>query len=356
MVGRVSVIAVTGVSGYLGQQLLARLAADPDVERVVGIDAREPRLRPASLDFHLLDIASADLEPLLDGADALVHLAFLFAPQHDEALMARVNLDGTRRVLDAAGAAGIRTVVYLSSATVYGAWPENPVPLTEDAPLRPNPGFVYAWHKAETERLVGEWRDAHPDGRVAVLRPAVMLGPHVDNWVARALADALPFRIADTTPPVQYVHEDDVVAAVLLALRDRLDGPFNVAPDGWIPGDQALALAGTSPWLSLPASAARRVVARAWKLKLVDVPPEALPYLEHPWVVANDRLRRAGWEPTQTNEETFVATREAAPWQELSPQRRQELALVASAALLVGGAVGLAALVRRRRRRRRADG
>ena len=76
--------------------------------------------------------------------------------------MARVNVGGTRRVLEAAGAAGLGKVVLVSSAAVYGAWPNNPVPLTEDAPLRPNPGFPLGVHKAELERLLAEWALARP--------------------------------------------------------------------------------------------------------------------------------------------------------------------------------------------------
>jgi hypothetical protein len=83
---------------------------------------------------------------------------------------------------------------------------------------------------------------------------------------------------------------------------------------------------------------------------MAPTPPELLPYTVHPWVVANDRLRADGWEPAATNEEAYVASHRAGPWATLSPRRRQELALGASAAGIVGAVVGVVALVRRRRR------
>src|SRR5207249_6247601 len=165
-------VAVTGVSGHVGQRLLHRLEVDRDVSRVVGVDARDPHLRPAKLDFYRVDLASADLKPLLEGADVLVHLAFAMSPPQEPELLARVNVDGTRRLLDAAGAVGVRHVVYTSSAMVYGARRDNPVPLTEEAPVRPHPGLTYAVQKAEAERLLTDWRGDHPATTVALLRPA----------------------------------------------------------------------------------------------------------------------------------------------------------------------------------------
>ena len=135
----------------------------------------------------------------------------------------------------------------------------------------------------------------------------------------------------------------------MLAWRRRLDGPFNVAPDGWIPGDEVRALAGV-PRVRVPDPVARRVAWTRWKLGLSPTPPGLLPYTVHPWVIANDRLKAAGWAPTSTNEEAYVAGHRPAPWATVSPQRRQELALGGAAAALAGVALGATALVRRARR------
>ena len=147
----VPTVAVTGAAGLIAQRLLPRLAAD---WQVVGLDVREPGRRLRGVDVRLVDISRSDLVPVLAGADVLVHLASVVDPLPDEALMARVNVEGARRVLAAAAKVGVRKVVRVSGAAVYGAWATNPVPLTEDSPLRPNPGFSPAIQAAEAERLL----------------------------------------------------------------------------------------------------------------------------------------------------------------------------------------------------------
>jgi nucleoside-diphosphate-sugar epimerase len=230
--------------------------------------------------------------------------------------------------------------VVISSAMVYGAWPNNPVPLTEDAPMRPNPGFDYATAKAESERVALEWRDAAPGRRLAVLRPATVLGGD-DGRLTRLLRDVLPAGVGDAIPPVQYLHRDDLADAVVLACEAGLDGVFNVAPDGWMSEEEAEALTAGP----LPARVRRRI---GWLRP--DVPADLMPYLLHPWVVANDRLRAAGWKPRYSSEEAFVAGAGVPGWQSLSLGRRQAIALGGGAAAVGAAVAGAVALYRRRPR------
>ena len=142
----------------------------------------------------------------------------------------------------------------------------------------------------------------------------------------------------------------DLATAVDLARRARLDGPRNVAPDGWISGETIRALAGGAPRLRLPERVAVRMAGMGWRWGLTPTPPALLPFTVHPWVVANDRLKADGWEPASSNEEAYVGAHRAGRWATLSPRRRQELALGGAAAGLAGTAAGVLALVRRRRR------
>jgi nucleoside-diphosphate-sugar epimerase len=280
--------------------------------------------------------APAELKAALAGLDGLV-------------VGAEVAPAEVRTLLDAAASAGVEHAVLLSSATVYGAWADNPVPLSEDCPLRPNPGFAFAAERAEAERLVADWRDAHPGSTAAVLRPA--LG--ASSTLERVLNGTAGLRSREASRPVQFLADDDLAGAVALALADRVDGAFNVAPDGWVPDETARALAGGPTRVAIPeraARAARAVVrvllpgagaSRRW--------PGIEPYTRHPWVVANDRLRAAGWAPRLSNEEAFVEASGGGVG--LSPKRRQEVALAGSAVVLAGAAAAVVALVRRRRRR-----
>jgi UDP-glucose 4-epimerase len=247
--------------------------------------------------------------------------------------MARVNVGGTRAILRAAGAAGVSKVVLMSSATVYGAWPNNPIPLTEDAPLRPNAGFLLGVHKAEIERLLWEWARDRPEAVTTILRPAFVLGPHADHAMARLVRARVPFGIAGATAPVQFVHENDAVEAIAHAVEHDLPGAYNVAADGWLERDELRELLGRRLQPALGAEAIQRILRRLWPLGIVDLPPSVVPYLVHPWVVAVDRLRAVGWSPRHSNAETVLACLE----------RRERSDAVPLAAAAVGAGLGLAA-------------
>lgn len=344
-------VVVTGAASELGQRVCALALADPDVPHVIAIDRRSLRRLPAGIERHQVDLATADLKPLLEGAASVVHLAQAEGPVPGASINAATGEGGlARRVLDAASAVGAPHVVLLSSATAYGAWANNPVPLTEDAPLRPNPGVAMASEKAEAERAAADWRDDHPGATIAILRPTVTVAASGNGWLARALARATALPVTDHEPPAQFLDVADLAAAVDLARRERLDGPRNVAPDGWISGDTVRALAGGAPRVRLPESLAVRLAGVRWRWGLAPTPPELLPYTVHPWVIANDRLKADGWAPAASNEEAYVGAHRAGAWATLSPRRRQEIALGASGVVLLGAAVGVMRLIRRRRR------
>jgi len=339
-------VAITGVSGFLGRRLVPRLEGIAD--RIVGLDVRELGPRGSKVVFHRVDVASADLKPLLEGIDVLIHLATIPDPIPDETLMEHVNIEGTRQLLDAAASVGVRKFVRVSSANVYGAWPNNAVPLTEEAPLRPNPGFAPAIHAAEVERLLAEWNEDHPSVTVTTLRAATVVGRDIDHLGARLLAGHPPIRIRGAAPPVQFVHVDDVVAALVLVVRTDAPGVFNVAADGWLSAEDALALMPKRVAVSLPAQLAQRALHATWSTGFGDVPPSILPYLEHPWVVANDRLKQLGWAPSHSNEEALIA---AFPAPSDASSGILRYGAIAGAAVAAGAAIGWLSRGRRGRRR-----
>ena len=222
---------------------------------------------------------------------------------------------------------GARHVVFVSSALVYGAAANNPVPLTEDATLRPDVEFVFARQLASAEELVEQWRTAQPGRTTCILRPAVSLAAGDSPRLATALVYGFGRRLAQADPPSQFLHLDDLATAVGVGVERRLDGVFNVAPDGWVPGERVRALSGERPRLPLPERISELVAGLRWRFLRGPIPPGLLPYTVEPWVVSNGRLRAAGWTPTVTNEQTYVESTEAPWWTMVSPKRRQELAL-----------------------------
>ena len=361
-------VVVTGVSGSLGSRVATRLLAHPKVDRVVGIDLIPVSHPDARLDARVIDLSARpgpgdrELDRALDGADAVLHLAWKLPDDRGSGpaevrAAATANQRALARVLDGAEKAAVGSVVHVSSATVYGAWADNKVPLTEDTRLRPNPEFSFAVSKAESERALAEWADGHPSISVSVLRPAVTVGPD-GRSLYQALGITRAPRLGDGSRPVQYLHIDDLASAVVLAWEQGLDGVYNVAPDAGIPEDQARALAGGVAKLSLPDRLATRVASVGWKLWRKGVPAEALAYATHPWVVAVDRIRATGWQAEYSSEEALVATDERLHWDDLPPGRRQNFNLIVAVAgttgLVSAAGVALAALRRRRSRSRSA--
>ncbi|MEY2553587.1 MAG: hypothetical protein QOC57_1447, partial [Ilumatobacteraceae bacterium] len=174
------------------------------------------------------------------------------------------------------------------------------------------------------------------------------------SGLAAALASGMGQRYGEDDPPAQFLHIDDLASAVLVAVERRLDGVYNVAPDGWVAGERVRALAGAVPRLKLPERMTEVISNLRWRFERGPIPPGLRSYTRWPWLVANDRLKAEGWAPTVTNEQAYVEGTEAKWWTIVSPKRRQEIALGGLGAVLVAVAVVVWRAVRRAQRRRNA--
>lgn len=342
-------VAVTGASSPVGRALLERLDADEGVTRIIGVDVDEPQMPVAKLEFRGADLRDRFLAVLLDGADVIVHLGLDTQPARDEDTLFARNTQGTRNVLVAASKVGARKVVHLSDGTAYGAHPDNPVPLVEDAPLRANPDYAPAYHALLAEELVAEFADGHPETQVAVLRPAIVLGFRAQSVFAQHLEHPRVLRIHGHEPPLQVVHVDDLGAALHLAATTGLVGPYNVAAEGWLSGDEVRAVLGKRS-LEVPETVAFSVARTLWSRGLWAVPPGMLHFLMHPRVLSAARLRAAGWAPTRSNREVlreFLA--EHAGYVRLGPLRVRRRDLYAGGATvgLLAGSVLAGRIARR---------
>ncbi|MDQ1533321.1 MAG: hypothetical protein QOF28_1082 [Actinomycetota bacterium] len=341
-------IAVTGVAGVLAQRLLPLLDKVEGIGSIVGLDVHEPARRVRRFEFHRVDVASTDLKALLDGVETIVHLAGVDSDGTGGALLTHVNVEGTRNVLEAAATVGVRRIVQTSSAAVYGAWPNNPLPLTEDAALRPNPGFLPVLHDAENERRLREWCEQRPNLIATTLRMAPVVGPGAHGLFARAALGRPPVSVRGASRQIQVVHVDDAAAALALAVAGDLDGVYNVAAEGSVSEADLRGLVGSGP-PALPEDLARRVLHALWSSGLGDAPPELIPYLVHSWVVASDRLRAHGWAPAHTNESAIVAS---LPLASAPTARRRAAVAAAVVAGTAGAGVGVVRVARRLQVRR----
>lgn len=345
-------VAITGASGYVAAKLIRSLGADERVERILGFDLYPPRsaILPSNFVFDPIDVRSSALEPRLKGVDVLVHLAFVMDPIKDEAEMRDVNVNGSQNVFKSAGKAGVKKVLYTSSATAYGAHPDNDVPLREESPLRANLDFSYPAHKLEVEYVVKEFRSEYPDVTVTVFRPAIVFGPHVDNAWSHMLE--LPFAVCvgGYSPPMQFVHEEDVADALFFAVFNDLDGPYNLAAEGHLEFDKMLALLGKRR-LDLPEALAFSFSERLWAFGLAEAPSGMLHYLMHPWVLSTEKLKQAGFTARYSNEEAFTAAAEKARGKVRLGRNNLEIKHLARGAAGAAGLAGAALAWRGVRRR-----
>ena len=229
-------ILVTGSSGYIANLLLPRLLDHPDVELVVGVDRKPPRIEHPKLQAVTSDILqSLDDDLSRRGVDAVVHLAFVLAPTRwGRARARRVNIGGAQRVLEACLDSSVKHVVWFSSTAAYGAHPENPPLFTEDSPLKPNARFPYSHDKAEGDSMARRFADETPSVSLTLLRGCPVVGPSggsaVQGWFSK------PFfpRIPGSDPPLQFIHEDDLADIMARCITERVPGVYNLTGDGTV--------------------------------------------------------------------------------------------------------------------------
>ena len=258
--------------------------------------------------------------------ECVVH--FAFSEDSDQR-----NLIG---LLELATEAEISRLVVVSSAMVYGAWPNTSIPLSEDAAVRPNPESSFAVHQADAERTALEWADLNPDRQVTILRPTAVASPNASGLIGEALLAAAPIRTRRDDPPQQFVHLDDLATAVATVVQLDDSGVFNVAPDGWLTAREVKDLVGARPTIRLPIPLPGRLDRYVARRVGHQAPTGLLPYTRYPWVVANDRLRSTGWVPRYGNDQVFVAAEAGMPWDSMNAKQRQNVSLGVGATALIG--------------------
>jgi nucleoside-diphosphate-sugar epimerase len=278
-------IAVTGAGQPIGAALVERLHHHAEQPSVIEIE----------------DVSSK-LADELAGADTVVHLAVdrstTSAP--DERRM--TNIAGTTALFDAVGVAGVRRVVLLTSAMVYGASASNEVPLDEDAPLAADSsdGLVGDW--LAMERLAAT-RQAVSDGDLDVvsIRPASLVGAVADHLLPGLFEAVRLLALRDGRCLWQFCHHEDLLDALTLAAAGAVSGAVTVGSDGWMEREDVEAVAGMRS-VVLPPAVAFATAERLHRIGGLASPASDLHYLLHPWVVGSQRLRATGWSPRWTNQ------------------------------------------------------
>src|SRR5215218_7012559 len=269
-------VVVTGASGNVGTSLLRALADEPAVESVLGLCRRIPEARFPKVEWRSADVARTPLRPFFEGADAVVHLAWLIQPGRDHQTLRAVNVDGSARVFDAAGAAGVGSLIYASSVGAYAPGPKDRA-VDESWPTTGIETSFYSRHKSEVERLLDRFEAEHPAVRTVRLRPALIFKREAASGIRRLFAgpllpgSLLRPSVLRFVPDVerlvfQAVHSYDIGDAYRRALVTDVRGAFNIAADPVLDPAELGRILDARP-IPLPAPLLRAGAAASFKLR-----------------------------------------------------------------------------------------
>ena len=301
-------VLVTGSSGYLGSQTVAGLAARADLA-VIALDVREPATRLPGVTYEIADIRAPEVDAIVGRhqPDVVVHLASIVTPgkNSNRAFEYDVDVNGTRNLLQACVSHGVRRLIVSSSGAAYGYHADNPEWFAEDDPVRGNDVFAYSCHKRLVEEMLADYRASHPELEQIVFRIGTILGPTVRNQITDLFEKPKILAIAGSDSPFVFIHDQDVVGAILHGIDSRATGIFNVAGDGKLTIFEIAGRLGKSCRV-LPAGLLKTALWVLKKLNLTQYGPEQLDFLRYRPVLLNTRLKNEfGYTPRLSSAQVF---------------------------------------------------
>jgi len=304
-------VLVTGVSRYLGSRLASELAAEPSIERVIGVDTVVPRKDQATAlgrtEFVRADIRNPLIAKVIaqSEVDTVVHMNVLATPHGagGRTAMKEVNVIGTMQLLAACQKApSMSKLVVKSTTAVYGSSPRDPALFTEDLEPRSVPKAGYAKDAVEVEGYVRGFGRRRPDVTLTLLRFTNFIGPSIESPLTRLLSLPVVPTVLGFDPRLQLCHEDDGIEVLRRVVAADHPGIYNVGGAGILLLSQALRKLGRAS-IPVPSPAASLVARAVRAARLVDFSSEQLRFLEHGRVVDTSALRRAlDWSPRPTRE------------------------------------------------------
>jgi len=298
-------ILITGAAGMVGRALLHEFCE----HTVFATDLQPPSPLPNGVAFHRMDVTTDEPERIIAKVkpDVIVHLASIVTPPKGtgRAFAYAVDVEGTRKVLEAAVAHGVKRLVVTSSGAAYGYHADNPVPLRETDAVRGNPEFAYADHKRQVEEMLAQARETAPHLEQVILRVGTVLGPGTENQITALFHKPRLLALHGSESPFVFIATKDLTRILHRAATDGPPGIFNVAGDGAM-GVTDLAKALNKPVLRLPVWVLKAALAIAHPLRLSQYGPEQVRFLQYRPVLANDALKAEfGYTPAQTSAEVF---------------------------------------------------
>lgn len=306
-------VLVTGAAGYIGRLTIEALRQEGDaIDQLVALDVTEvgPGEQLRGVHYYAADICSRELVGLMreHRIDVVVHLATLVrvpkgAPKD---LAYRVDVEGTRNVLQACKIVGARRIVVTSSGAAYGYHDDNPQWIDEEDPLRGNDDFPYARHKRLVEEMLAQWRVHSPELKQLIFRPGTVVGADVHSPVTDLFERPVMIGVAGSASPFVFIWDQDLVECLVQGALGDKTGIYNQAGDGAL-APQELAKMMGKRYLPLPAPLLRLVLGSIKAVGLSEGGAERVKFLQYRPVLSNRRLKEEfGYTPRKTSKEAFV--------------------------------------------------
>jgi UDP-glucose 4-epimerase len=292
-------VLVTGLGTFWGGRVAQQLEKDPDVEVIVGLDRHEPEVELERTEYVRSDENYSILSRIVKATkvDTIVHTFLLVDSTTARArTIHEINVIGTMNLFAAASApdSTVRNVVVKSSTLVYGAGPRDPNVFREEHRRSTDPRTAVERSLIEVEGYVRDFAEDNPHVTVSLLRFSNVLGPDIRTPLARALSLPLVPRLLGFDPRFQFVHEDDVVRAILFVLERQLPGIYNVAGDGLLPWSEVADICGKR-MVPMPPFGFTGFVRSPLSWLGIQLTPELVDLLRYGRGVDNRRLKNAGF-------------------------------------------------------------
>jgi len=280
-----------------------------DSYRIVGVDRVPWEGHPSKVKMYQLDLRKRAFEDVFrkERPSVVVHLAFIRHFKVDPEVRHEVNVLGTKRVMEFCSKYGVKQFVLLSSHYVYGALPENPYFLDEDAPLNASRTYPQIRDLVETDSIATTFLWKYPDIHSVVLRPVNVLGYYVHSAIGRYLKLRRVPLMWGFDPMLQFIHEEDVAEAIAIAIEKRIRGVFNVVGPGAVPMSVAIHETGGKTF-PMPEPLARVAIDRLFRYGMYPFPAGAIDFIKYPCTLDGSHFQKeTGFQPLFGLREIFAS-------------------------------------------------
>jgi UDP-glucose 4-epimerase len=306
-------ILVTGASGYVGSLLIKKLINHENgALHIIGTDIRPRYFTKGKNKFTFKpgDLTTGEVAELIGQyrPEVVIHLAAIVAPAPEmkRDLIFDVEVEGTRRLLEACIRYHVSKFITSSSGAAYGYHHDNPDRLKEDDALRGNEEFAYSWHKRLVEEILEDYRNSHPALKQVIFRISTVLGENTRNDITRLFHQKRITGLKGTDTPFVIIWDEDLLECLVTAALTGVEGIYNIAGDGVITLREMAGIIG-KPFRALPAGLVRTALAIAKPLKLSRYGPEQVKFLQYRPVLDNRKLKEEfAYMPRKTSREAFL--------------------------------------------------